>query len=711
MSRILITGITGYIGSQLAKRLSKEHRVFGLVREPLNTTYLTEVLRNNVQLIPCDGSGQSVLDALKTSHPDVVYHLATYYTSKHDLESCQKLLQSNLALGMFLVEAMTSVGCQRLIYATTITTNRGGLGYSPLSLYAATKQAFSDLVEFYTSTGLIRAAAIALSDTYGPGDQRSKVINLVREAVLTHTPLDLTQGSQVFDAVYIDDVVRAFEGLLLTLDDGAVPHRFFQLSGSNTYTLRETIELMLQVNGLSLQANWGSRPEPEFQMRDKVSIYPPPSGWKPEIPLEEASGAIGTQKKEKHEMDNRHCRFCGSELQHTFLDLGLSPLANEYLTGRALEQGQSYYPLKVQVCDHCFLVQAASYQSPDQIFGNYKYFSSYSESWLAHCKRYVDMIVPRLGLNRDSKVLEIACNDGYLLQYFKQYQIPTKGVEPAENVAEVARQRGIDVLCTFFCEETANKIAAQDGLYDLVIGNNVLAHVPDINSFVAGLPLVLCSTGTVTFEFPHLMQLIQNCQFDTIYHEHFSYLSFGTVLRVFQKHGLKIYDIEELPTHGGSLRIYATHANNDCQPIQSTVASLLKREADFGMEKIETYADFSKEVLRIKLDTLALLTELKKNGKKIVAFGAAAKGNTFLNYCGVKRDLIDFVVDSNPHKQGLYLPGSLIPIVGPGVLKQEQPNYLLILPWNLEDEIVAATEFIREWGGKYMTCIPSVKMF
>lgn len=415
--------------------------------------------------------------------------------------------------------------------------------------------------------------------------------------------------------------------------------------------------------------------------------------------------------KEEINLDNQHCRFCGDKLKHTFADLGLSPLSNEYLTAEDLNRGQMFYPLKVQVCEKCFLAQAALYQRPEQIFGEYQYFSSYSESWLAHCKAYVDMIVPRLSLGSSSQVLEIACNDGYLLQYFQPFGISVKGVEPAENVASAAKAKGIDVWPCFFGADTAQEIAAKDGRYDLVIGNNVLAHVPDINSFVDGLSTVLSPEGTITMEFPHLMRLIQYSQFDTIYHEHFHYLSLLTVQRIFRAHGLEIYDVEELQTHGGSLRIYAAHREYGRAKKSDAVDELLARERAFGLEESQTYAAFSDKMQQIKLDALRLFTEWKQQGKHIAAFGAAAKGNTFLNYCGIKSDMIDFVVDSSPHKQGFYLPGSLIPIVGPDVLWEKKPDYLLILPWNLTEEIVNAAGCIREWGGQFVVCIPHVRVF
>lgn len=409
-------------------------------------------------------------------------------------------------------------------------------------------------------------------------------------------------------------------------------------------------------------------------------------------------------------MDNRHCRFCGQELHHTFVNLGLSPLANEYLRESDLDKGQTFYPLNVSVCEKCLLVQTALYQQPKQIFGEYQYFSSYSTSWLKHCSAYVDMIIPRLGLGTDSKVLEIACNDGYLLQYFSPYHISAKGVEPAENVAQVARDKGIDVDCCFFNEESAQRIVGRDGTYDLVIGNNVLAHVPDISGFVKGLSIVLSENGTITMEFPHLLRLMQECQFDTIYHEHFYYLSLMAVRTILKKHDLTVYDVEELPTHGGSLRIYAGHASYASELVSASVLKLLSKERAFGLDGMDSYSGFSKRVKEIKYSTVNQLYQWKKMGKRIAAFGAAAKGNTFLNYCGIDVDVIDFVVDSNPHKQGLYLPGTLIPIMDELALREQKPDYLLILPWNLADEIMDVAGYVREWGCKFVRCIPKLEV-
>lgn len=410
-------------------------------------------------------------------------------------------------------------------------------------------------------------------------------------------------------------------------------------------------------------------------------------------------------------MENKQCRFCGKELKHTMVDLGLSPISNEYVSKENVDSGQYYYPLHVMVCEDCYLSQVMEYKAPEQIFSDYKYFSSFSTSWLEHCSKYVDMIVKKLSLDKNSMVYEIACNDGYLLQYFQPYGIPVCGVEPAQNVAEEAKKKGIPVEVEFWGENTAKQISESRGKADLIIGNNVLAHVPDINSFVHGICIALKETGTVTMEFPHLLKLIKFNQFDTIYQEHFSYFSLLTVCKIFEKHGMKIYDVEELTTHGGSLRIYATHITNEAYGISTNVEKILLDEKEYGFEKMETYEHFSDSVKKIKRNSCKLLIELKEKGKKIAAFGAAAKGNTFLNYCGIGKEYIDFVADSSIPKQGLYLPGTRIPIVSPDKIREEKPDYIVLLAWNLKDEFSELLSYTREWGCKLITFIPETEVF
>jgi 2-polyprenyl-3-methyl-5-hydroxy-6-metoxy-1,4-benzoquinol methylase len=411
-------------------------------------------------------------------------------------------------------------------------------------------------------------------------------------------------------------------------------------------------------------------------------------------------------------MSHHTCRFCQHPLQHTFVNLGGSPISNDFLTAEQLDKSEKFYPLHTYVCDRCFLVQLESVESPEHIFGDgdYAYFSSYSDSWLTHCQQYTDLMTERFELNRDSQVIEVASNDGYLLQYFQQKNIPVLGIEPASNVAAVAEAKGIPTLTKFFGEQTARELVEIGKQADLLLGNNVLAHVPDLNDFVAGLKILLKPTGIITIEFPHLLQLMERNQFDTIYHEHFSYFSFLAVEKVFAAHGLTLFDVEELTTHGGSLRIYGRHREFHGLPISDRVSQLQAQEASAGLDRVDTYLGFDKQVQSVKRQLLQFAIEAKNAGKSIVAYGAPAKGNTLLNYCGIRTDFIDYTVDRSPHKQGLFLPGTHIPVYHPDRIAETQPDYLLILPWNLRSEIVEQMAHIREWGGKFIIPIPQLEI-
>jgi 2-polyprenyl-3-methyl-5-hydroxy-6-metoxy-1,4-benzoquinol methylase len=404
-----------------------------------------------------------------------------------------------------------------------------------------------------------------------------------------------------------------------------------------------------------------------------------------------------------------NCRFCGTLLRHEFIDLANAPPSNAFLTAKQLSEPEVFYPLKLFVCDDCFLVQIDEYKKSQDIFNDkYVYFSSYSKSWLEHAKNYVAMIIERNQLNPESFVIEVASNDGYLLQYFKENGIPCLGIEPAKNTAEVARRKGIEVITEFFGAALAERLAEQGRQADLIIGNNVLAHVPDINDFVAGLKIALKTGGVITMEFPHLMRLVEQNQFDTIYHEHFSYLSCHTVGRIFNMHGLKVFDVEELPTHGGSLRIYAGHAGDTAISVSDALIHLLQEEEMRGMNTLGYYTELQDKADQIKADFLSFLINQKLAGKKTVAYGAAAKGNTLINYCGIKKDLIEFVVDASQHKQGKYLPGSHIPVVSEKLLHQIRPDFIVILPWNLKAEIMAQLDYIRSWNAKFVILIPEL---
>ncbi len=429
------------------------------------------------------------------------------------------------------------------------------------------------------------------------------------------------------------------------------------------------------------------------------------------LPKHTASGAAHGHSAAAHpDAAAPRCRFCSAALQVSVADLGMSPPSNAYLRAEDLNRMEPFFPLHAYVCGQCFLVQLEQFQAPAEIFGDYAYFSSYSKSWLEHARRYAEMAVGRFGLGADSQVVEIASNDGYLLQYFQGAGIPVLGVEPAANVAAIASGRGIPNLVRFFGIETARELAAEGRQADLLIGNNVLAHVPDINDFVAGLAIALKPQGTITLEFPHLLQLMRQVQFDTIYHEHFSYLSFVAAERIFGAHGLELYDVEELPTHGGSIRIYARH-RGAVGPIGHAIGDMRARERAAGLEDVATFRGLAERVKTVKRGLLSFLIEAKFAGKRIAAYGAAAKGNTLLNYCGIRGDFVDYVVDLSPHKQGLFLPGTHIPIHHPDHVAETRPDYLLILPWNLKDEIIAQMAHVRSWGGKFVVPIPATRVY
>ena len=400
-------------------------------------------------------------------------------------------------------------------------------------------------------------------------------------------------------------------------------------------------------------------------------------------------------------MADKSCRSCGAPLEHSFVDLGMSPLANRFLGPEQLGVMEPFYPLHARVCGRCFLVQVPAFETPEAIFGDYAYFSSYSETWLRHAQAYCEMARRRFRLGAASKVVEIASNDGYLLRNFRQASVPVLGVEPARNIADVAEAAGIPTMCAFFGRELAERIAGDHGQADLIVANNVLAHVPDLNDFIAGMARLLAPGGAVTIEFPHLLRLIAETQFDTIYHEHFSYFSLLAARQALARHGLALFDVEELPTHGGSLRVYAGH-EGERKPVSAAVEKL-----QAGLDRVETYAAFQAKVREAKWRLVEFLVAARRAGKRVAGYGAAAKGNTLLNYCGIGGDLVEFVADASPHKQGKFLPGTHIPVVAPEQVRAARPDYLLILAWNLADEIMGKMGHIRQWGGRFVLPVPA----
>jgi SAM-dependent methyltransferase len=403
------------------------------------------------------------------------------------------------------------------------------------------------------------------------------------------------------------------------------------------------------------------------------------------------------------------CRHCSAELKLKFVDLGSAPPSNSYLTEAALHKPEKYYPLRVLVCNECWLVQTDDFAECEEFFSSdYAYFSSFSDSWLTHSRNYVESMSARFSLSDKSHVVEIAANDGYLLQYFCDKGIPCLGIEPTASTAAAAREKGVEIVESFFGRNKARELLADGKAADLMVANNVLAHVPDINDFVGGFCILLKKNGVVTFEFPYLINLIENFQFDTIYHEHFSYLSLSVVHRILEKNGLKIFDVEELSTHGGSLRVYAQRADTGTLPVEHKVSQILLNEGEGGVNEENFYLGFQKNVEKIKNELLEFLINSKKSGKKVVGYGAAAKGNTFLNYSGVRSDLINYIVDRNPAKQGKYMPGSRIPILGEAQLKSDRPDVILILPWNIKEEVFKQLEYVKGWGAELVIAVPQI---
>jgi len=402
------------------------------------------------------------------------------------------------------------------------------------------------------------------------------------------------------------------------------------------------------------------------------------------------------------------CRFCGTGLRRTFVDLGLSPLCETYPSAADLNRGEMYYPLHTYVCEKCWLVQLEEYETPEQIFSDYAYFSSFSDSWLKHCDKYCETMKARFGLGKQSFVVEVASNDGYLLQYFVKRDVPVLGIEPAANVAKVAVEKGVPTLVRFFGTNLAQELAREGKCADLVLGNNVFAQVPDLNDFVEGLKIMLKPEGVLTLEFPHLLQLIRLNEFDTIYHEHFSYFSLLTTIKIMEAHGMRVFDVDELKSHGGSLRVYACRTEARTHSISPNVGKVLADETRAGQDRIEGYESFARQVKDAKLALVDFLVTAAKQGKKVAGYGAPGKSATLLHYCGIGKDLIEYTVDRSPYKQGRFLPGSRIPIHHPDRIRETRPDYVVILPWNLKDEIMQQLQFIREWGGRFVVPVPKV---
>ncbi len=420
---------------------------------------------------------------------------------------------------------------------------------------------------------------------------------------------------------------------------------------------------------------------------------------------------ITSLQKVDEQVASRPCRFCGAALQRTFIDLGMSPLCETYPSASELNHGETYYPLHVYVCEKCWLVQLEEYESAESIFSDYPYFASYSDSWLKHCEKYCTEMTGRFGLGKHSFVAEVASNDGYLLQYFVRQNIPVLGIEPAANVAKAAAEKGVPTLVRFFGTQVAKELAAEDRIADLVVGNNVLAQVPGLNDFVEGLKILLKPEGVLTLEFPHLLRLMELNEFDTIYHEHFSYFSLISTIKIMEAHGLRVFDVEELKSHGGSLRVFACRASSRNHALAPHVQKVIADEISAKLDRIEGYESFARQVKATKFELVEFLLTAAKQGKTVSGYGAPGKSATLLHYCGIGKDLIEYTVDRSPYKQGRHLPGTRIPIYHPDRIRETKPDFVVILPWNLKDEIMQQLSYIREWGGRFVVPIPKVAVY
>lgn len=754
--KVLVTGHTGFKGAWLSLWLNDMGaRVIGYALDPPyeNSLFKLTNLKDKIIDIHADICDLNKLDEIFNKYkPDIVIHLAAQAIVRLSYDIPVETFTTNIVGTMNILECVKKYQTKSAVLITSdkcyknIEQEEGYKetdAFSDQDPYSCSKGCAEMIAQSYRNSFGLKVATARAGNVVGGGDWAVNrivpdIIKAIKkdEKVIIRNPESTRPWQFVLEPLrgYLILAKKQYEGEKLS-------------EGFNFGPDRDSIVPVVDLSKLIIN-QWGSG-EIEIQKdnsnkheagllyldctktREKI-------GWKTELDINKVVDYIVEWYKNyelgdvyqlcinqiyKYEAeinnldktDNPNnllkCRFCGHELKHEFIDLVNSPPSNSNLTKEQLNEPEKFYPLKIYVCEECFLVQIDEYKKSHEIFNeDYAYFSSYSTSWLEHAKEYVDMIVERFRFNKNSFIVEIGSNDGYLLQYFKEKEIPCLGIEPSLNTAKVARERGIETIEKFFDADFAKQFVAEKGKADLILGINMLAHNPNINNFVQSLKIALKDDGIVTMEFPHLMQLVSNNQFDTIYHEHYSYFSFMVIKKIFEKHGFEIFDVEEFPKHGGLIRIYVKHKEDYTKDISERVGKLLDKEKSLGMNALDYYKNFKEKADKVKYDLLQFLIEQKRTGKSVVAYGAAAKGNTLLNYCGIKKDLIKFVVDRSPHKQGKFLPGSHIPIVNEEKIKEEKPDYVLILPWNMEEEITEQLNYIKDWGGKFVFSIPSLKI-
>ncbi len=748
---VLVTGHRGYIGPILVSLLQERgHSVAGL-----DSDWFAEcAFSDQMPDIPELRKDIRDVTAADLRGFDAVMHLAAISNDPIGNLNPELTYAINHKGSVRLAELAREAGVRRFLFSSSCSTY-GAAGDSILTEEAT----FNPVTPYAHSKVLVEQDVAKLAtDTFSPVFLRNATAyglsprlrfdlvlnNLVAHAITTGLVYMLSDGTPWRPIVHIEDISRAFVAALEAPQE-AVHNQAFNVGiNEENYQVRELAEIVAEVvPSCRIEYAPGASPDKRSYRvnfnKIKTSLPAFKPQWNARKGAEQLYQAYNEFHLKKDDFDGPRfrridhikmllstgrlgadlrwakrtpcCRFCGAPLRHTLVDLGMSPLCESYVSADKINQMEPFYPLHVYVCEKCYLVQLEEYVSREDIFTEYAYFSSYAVSWLQHVERYTHQMIERFQLNESSFVVEVASNDGYLLQYFVQAGIPCLGIEPAANVAKAAEEKGVPTLVEFFGVPLAQRMVAEGKQADLIAGNNVLAQVPDLNDFVEGLKLALKPGGVVTIEFPHLMRLMAENQFDTIYHEHFSYFSFISAEKIFAAHGLILFDVEELPTHGGSLRIYARHVDDATKPVSARALELHEREMKAGFADMATYASFGEQVQETKRKLLSFLIQARREGKKVVGYGAPGKGNTLLNYCGIRTDFLDFTVDRNPYKQGKFLPGTHIPIFHPDKIAEERPDYVLILPWNFKDEIMQQMACIREWGGKFVVPIPEVKVF